>query len=269
LTTQTLPLMKTTLVFSLTLVCSIFSISSDALNAFSYSILFDENKSTLNIHDRLSFRKYLDSVSHTNEVVRIEVLGYCDGGEYKSFLLDITQKRSKFITKELKAVFKNQQLKSINWCVNSDEKTLTENELNSILEKTRRIDVVFNINTDPKRNIKQGDKFILNGILFQGDEAILLEESMPALQTLYKELIKHPQLVIQIQGHIYDTDFILTEGSTNEMTLSARRAKRIYDYLIFKGIDPIRLSYIGLEGQFPLHKGAKHDRRVEVEIVNI
>jgi len=259
--------MKTSLVFSLTLVCSILSISSDALNAFSYSILFDENKSTLNIHDRLTFRKYLDSVSHTNEVVRIEVLGYCDGGEYKSFLLDITQKRSKFITKELKAVFKNQQMKSINWCVNTDDKTLTENELNFLLEKSRRIDIVFNINTDSKRKIKQGDKFILNGILFQGDKDILLEESMPTLQTLYKELIKHPNLIIQIQGHIYDTDF-LSEVNSQE-TLSARRAKRIYDYLIFKGIDPVRLSYIGLESQFPLHKGAKYDRRVEVEIVNI
>jgi hypothetical protein len=67
---------------------------------------FDENKSTLNTHDRLTFRKYLDSVCQTIEVVRIEVLGYCDDGEYKSFLLDLTQKRSRFITKELKSVFK-------------------------------------------------------------------------------------------------------------------------------------------------------------------
>jgi len=29
------------------------------------------------------------------------------------------------------------------------------------------------------------------------------------------------------------------------------------------------LSYIGFEGQFPLGKGAKYDRRVEVEIIAI
>ena len=260
--------MKTLNIFIITLVLSIFSISADALNAFSYSIIFDENKSTLNTHDRLTFRKYLDSVCHTNEVIRIEVLGYCDDGEYDNFLLDLTQKRSKFITNELKSVFKNQPLKSINWCINTNDKTLSELEFNILLEKSRRIDIVFNISNDPKQNIKQGDKFILNGILFQGDEDILLEESMPTLKTLHEELVKKPQLVIQIQGHVFDSDFTLSEKNKQE-TLSARRAKRIYDYLVFKGINPSRLSYIGLQGQFPLHKGPKYDRRVEIEIINI
>ena len=62
--------------------------------------------------------------------------------------------------------------------------------------------------------------------------------------------------------------FSWLEEKQNE-TLSARRAKRIYDYLIFKGVNPNRLSYIGLENQFSLHKGAKYDRRVEIEIINI
>ncbi|MDB2613412.1 hypothetical protein N9Y89_01465 [bacterium] len=52
--------------------------------------------------------------------------------------------------------------------------------------------------------MQKGDKFILNGILFKGGEDILLEESMPTLKTLYNELIKNPNLIIQIQGHIYD-----------------------------------------------------------------
>ena len=251
----------------LILVFSIFSISADALNAFSHSIFFDENKCTLNKHDHLTFRKYLDSVCHTNEVVRIEVLGYCDDGEYKSFLLDLTQKRSRFITKELKSVFKNQQLKSVNWCIQTDAKALTDEEITTLIEKSRRVDIVFNINTEPKRNVKSGDKFILNGILFQGGEDILLEESMPTLKTLFQELVKHPNLVIQIQGHIFDADFTFAEDQ--QETLSARRAKRIYDYLIFKGINPERLSYVGLEDKFPLHKGPKYDRRVEIEIINI
>ena len=74
----------------------------------------------------------------------------------------------------------------------------------------------------------------MNGILSEGGKDLLLEESIPTLKTLYQELIKHPQLVIQIQEHIYDADFSWSEEKQNE-TLSARRAKRIYDYLIFKG----------------------------------
>ena len=58
--------MKNSNIFIIILVFSIFSISADALNAFSHSIFFDENKSTLNTHDRLTFRKYLDSVCQTN-----------------------------------------------------------------------------------------------------------------------------------------------------------------------------------------------------------
>ena len=125
-------------------------------------------------------------------MVRIEVIGYCDDGEYKSFLLDLTQKRSRFITKELKSVFKNQQLKSVNWCIQTDAKALTDEEITTLIEKSRRVDIVFNINTEPKRNVKSGDKFILNGILCQGGEDILLEESMPTLKTLFQELVKHP-----------------------------------------------------------------------------
>ena len=127
------------------------------------------------------------------------------------------------------------------------------------MEKSRRIDIVFSINTNLHRSINKGDKFILNGILFEGGKDLLLEESIPTLKTLYQELVKHPQLVFQIQGHIYDADFSWSEEKQNE-TLSARRAKRIYDYLIFKGANPNRLSYIGLENQFPLYKGAKYDR---------
>ena len=252
----------------LILVFSIFSISADALNAFSHSVIFDEHKSTLNTHERLTFRKYLDSVYHTNAVVRIEVLGYCNDGEYQDFFLNLSKKRSAYITKELKSYFKNQPLKNIHFCVSPLADTTTYNSVNTLIEKSRRIDIVFSINTNTHRNIHKGDKFILNGILFEGGTDLLLDESMPTLKTLHQELVKHPQLVIQIQGHIYDTAFNLSEEKRNE-TLSARRAKRIYDYLIFKGINPKRLSYIGLENQFPLHKGAKYDRRVEIEIINI
>jgi outer membrane protein OmpA-like peptidoglycan-associated protein len=51
--------------------------------------------------------------------------------------------------------------------------------------------------------------------------------------------------------------------------LCPNRAKRIFDYLLFKGVDESRLSTVSFEGQFPLVKGPKFDRRVEVEIIAI
>jgi len=137
------------------------------------------------------------------------------------------------------------------------------------LAKYRRIDIIFNVKDENASTVQKGDKFIFNGILFKGGDDILLEESMPTLKTLYDELVKNPNLIIQIQGHIYDADFAFSDIYPEEMTLSTRRAKRIFDYLIFKGVDESRLSYVGFEGQYPLGKGPKYDRRVEVEIIAI
>ena len=56
---------------------------------------------------------------------------------------------------------------------------------------------------------------------------------------------------------------------TGEYNLSKARAKMIYDYLIFKGVHSSRLTYKGLMANYPLGKGEKADRRVELEITGI
>ncbi|MBL6657942.1 MAG: OmpA family protein [Flavobacteriales bacterium] len=250
----------------------LFGLEIQALNSFSHSVYFDINQSILSAEEFKKFESYIQNVSKENKVIKIEVLGYCDDIEHESIVLNLSKKRSNYIKKKLKQVFDKQELKQINWCHKLDWQSMDTEQINSLLAKYRRIDIVFNIEEykgSASATIQKGDKFILNGILFKGGEDILLEESMPTLKTLYNELIKNPNLIIQIQGHIYDADFTFKEMSTNEMTLSARRAKRIFDYLLFKGIDESRLSYIGFEGQFPLGKGPKYDRRVEVEIIAV
>ena len=248
----------------------LFGLKIQALNSFSHSVYFDINQSVLSDEEFKKFESYLHEVSKNNRVIKIEVLGYCDDIEHKTIALNLSKKRSNYIKNKLKKVFGTQVLKQINWCHKLNWQSMDTEQINSLLSKYRRIDIVFNINDDnASSSIQMGDKFILNGILFKGGDDILLEESMPTLKTLFDELVENPNLIIQIQGHIYDADFAFSDISSNEMTLSARRAKRIFDYLIFKGIEESRLSYIGFEGQFPLGKGAKYDRRVEVEIIAI
>ena len=156
----------------------------------------------------------------------------------------------------------------VNWQV------LNTHQIDEQLNQYRRIDIVFKVRKnkafgEDSSSIQIGDRLMLKGILFEPNEDKLLEESMPALKTLFQEMIKHPQLVIQIQGHTFSSDFFSNDFSDLQTSLSTLRAKRIYDYLIFKGISPERLSYIGFENQFPLGKEAKYDRRVEIEIINI
>lgn len=249
----------------------LFGLKIQALNSFSHSVYFDVNQSILSDEEFKKFESYIYEVSKYNKVIKIEVLGYCDDIEHESIELNLSKKRSNYIKNKLKKVFNKQVLKQINWCHKLDWQSMDTEQINSLLEKYRRIDIVFNVrdkNTSSS-SVQKGDKFILNGILFKGGDDILLDESMPTLKTLHDELVKNPNLIIQIQGHIYDADFAFSDITSNEMTLSARRAKRIFDYLLFKGVDESRLSYIGLEGQFPLGKGPKYDRRVEVEIIAI
>jgi outer membrane protein OmpA-like peptidoglycan-associated protein len=56
------------------------------------------------------------------------------------------------------------------------------------------------------------------------------------------------------------------------MTLSELRAKAVVDYLISKGVDPDRLSYIGCGSTKPIapnttEEGRALNRRVEIKIL--
>jgi outer membrane protein OmpA-like peptidoglycan-associated protein len=176
--------------------------------------------------------------------------------------------------RKLQSRFKNNIIKNIHWCQTVDWNKLNTQQIDQQLKQYRRIDIVFNLRhtnsiEENPLTVQIGDRFTLDGILFEPNEDELLKESLPTLNTLFEELLKRPQLVIQIQGHIYYSDLQQEEISDPYTCLSAKRAKRIYDYLLSKGISPHRLSYIGFENLYPLDKGPKYDRRVEIEIVNI
>ena len=131
-----------------------------------------------------------------------------------------------------------------------------------------------NLSTEPSilsDSLKVGDKIILENILFENSKSILLEESVPVLDKLIKTIKEKPQYNIAILGHICCNppgrdvkDFV-----TGEYNLSQARAKIIYDYLIYKGVDKKRLSYKGMMANFPLGKGEKQDRRVELQITGV
>ena len=243
---------------------------TNSSHAISYSVYFSYNQSNLTIHDQLKLDKYLDSVSQLENIISIEVNSYCDDIEYENITLNLSKKRSALILGKLQSRFNNNSIKSVHWCRMVNWQVLNTHQIDEQLNQYRRIDIVFKVRKnkafgEDSSSIQIGDRLMLKGILFEPNEDKLLEESMPALKTLFQEMIKHPQLVIQIQGHTFSSN----DFSDLQTSLSTLRAKRIYDYLIFKGISPERLSYIGFENQFPLGKEAKYDRRVEIEIINI
>jgi OOP family OmpA-OmpF porin len=115
-------------------------------------------------------------------------------------------------------------------------------------------------------NVEEGQIIVLKNIFFEFDKSELLPESYPALDILYRALQKNPLMEIEISGH---TDNIGTQRYNIELSL--KRAESVANYLINKGISPIRLIFKGYGNMYPIsdnttEEGRALNRRVEITI---
>ena len=97
---------------------------------------------------------------------------------------------------------------------------------------------------DPVRQAENlltlGDTVTLRNIFFHTASAELYEASLAELDRLAEALQRHPRLRLEVGGH---TDAV---GSDEDnLALSERRAKAVYDYLILRGVEADRLTYRG------------------------
>lgn len=121
----------------------------------------------------------------------------------------------------------------------------------------------FNIKKIPKEEIKIDD------IYYDYNSFILRDESKPNLDKLVKLLEDTPEARIQLNAHTDERG----KQPYNQL-LSENRAKSVVDYLVLKGINPIRLSYKGWGSLQPVVKGAKTEeehqmnRRTTFRVLN-
>ncbi len=85
-----------------------------------------------------------------------------------------------------------------------------------------------------------GDTVTLRNIFFETAKATLVETSLAELERLAEALKRHPHLRLEVGGH---TDAV--GNDEDNLALSERRAKAVYDYLILRGVDASRLTYRG------------------------
>jgi len=122
--------------------------------------------------------------------------------------------------------------------------------------------------------LKKGESAELQGLSFIPGRHFVLKSSMPVLENLLKTLQDHPDLTIEIQGHVcctengndgYDFD-------SEDRKLSLNRARYVYEYLVQNGIDENRLSYKGFGHTRPKNKYERtpeeeqENRRVEIMV---
>lgn len=223
------------------------------------------------------------------DINKIEIYGFCDDRGSENYNKNLSIKRAETI----KNVFSNYEINS-DLITNVDGKgeillkIIDSKKINEIRGLNRKVEISVFEREDNNEletisskkdnfdglladNLKKGDKFLLENILFKTGYTYLLPESKPVLNQLAQTLKQRTDFKFSIQGHVCCTENSrdAIDRKTKQRNLSLARAKYIYDYLIKKGIDKNRMNYVGMRRKFPLGGDPKFDRRVEIVITYI
>lgn len=120
-------------------------------------------------------------------------------------------------------------------------------------------------NIETKR-IELGEEYRLNDINFASNSSELNEETKFIIGEFGRYLKKNSKIKISINGH---TDNVGDDNAN--LTLSANRAKAVYDYLVSLGIPPERMAHKGFGEKVPVASnnsefGRAKNRRTEFVI---
>jgi outer membrane protein OmpA-like peptidoglycan-associated protein len=113
-----------------------------------------------------------------------------------------------------------------------------------------------------------GKQFVLRGINFESGRADLTPDSHTVLDQVVASLNAYPEAKLEIRGH---TD---SQGPANfNLELSQKRAESVRQYLIKGGIDPNRVTAVGIGEEEPMTtnataEGRALNRRIEFRRLN-
>jgi outer membrane protein OmpA-like peptidoglycan-associated protein len=128
---------------------------------------------------------------------------------------------------------------------------------------------------DQIKNLKPGSTLTLRNVYFPPDRHVIKPESKETLEKLFNVLKENPNLKISIEGHVCCIKDALDawDIDTYEQTLSVNRARAIYNYLVSRGVDSVRLKYAGFGRRRPVvadeqtEQDAEQNRRVELRVI--
>jgi len=221
------------------------------------------------------------------EIEKIQIFGFCDDRGTDNYNQILSQQRADAI----KSIFTQNSVDQSR-ITNVDGKgeillnIVHEDDLNEIRGLNRKVEIIVKpkpkvvevIKDRPKKDnrlikddVVVGDKILLKNILFKVNYSYIEPESKKVLEKIAKELVKRDDIHFIVQGHVCCTENgrDAIDRRTRKRNLSVARAKYIYDYLARKGVSKSRMKYVGLRRKFPLGKGEKNDRRVEIMVTHI
>ncbi len=228
----------------------------------------------------------LDSLTDSLDVAdRIELHGHCDAVGENAYNEQLSAKRVQAVNRYLLSIgWEQQDIKVVQ--AHGENLPLNKNLSPEERSLNRRVEIKI-IHTAINKGqsltekladstVTAGSNIVLRNINFVGGMRHFLPESMPMLEELLDAMITHPNLVIEVQGHICcqpdEREGLNLE--TANYTLSADRARAVREYLVLKGIAQHRVSSKGFGHSLPLYPYPERseaeriaNRRVEIKII--
>ena len=156
--------------------------------------------------------------------------------------------------------------------VTRDGYTFYSAHIDLVEEASAEVPYQYSVGLEPIKVVEDTRKdepepILLSNIFFNSGKSDLLPESATEIQNLVNLLNENQSISIVINGH---TDDVGSES--DNLDLSERRAKAVYEAVISKGIDQSRLAYQGYGESVPIadndsEEGRSQNRRTEFVIV--
>ncbi|REE08512.1 OmpA family protein [Winogradskyella pacifica] len=222
------------------------------------------------------------------DIEKVTIYGFTDDRGSDNYNLVLSQNRADAI----KEVFSNNEFDESKM-TNVDGKgkilvnIIKENDLNKIRGLNRKVEIVVTPVFPPKPkeekpvvdktedllkgDLKEGDKILLDNLLFRTGYSYLTKESKVVLDRIAEILVDRTNVYFTIEGHVCCTqgERDAIDRKTKKRNLSVARAKYIYDYLVDKGVKHYRMKFAGMRRKQPLGGEPQLDRRVEILVTRI
>lgn len=269
------------------LLCLCFQLSF-AQKELKHEVYFETDKHVIPETEHSRLLLFLTEIEDL-DIDKISIYGFTDDRGSDNYNLVLSQNRADSI----KEVFSNNEFDE-SVITNVDGKgeilvnVVQEENLSKIRGLNRKVEIIVTPVFPPKPkeekkpekpntedilkgDLKEGDKILLDNLLFRTGYSYLTKESKPVLDGIAKILVERTNVYFTIEGHVCCTEGTrdAIDRKTKKRNLSMARAKYIYDYLVKAGVKPYRMKFAGMRRKFPLGGEPELDRRVEILVTKI